>query len=105
MDRPPWLGNISDRFGIRVMLPGIVKKTMQVKPHWITLLEQLGFKARKAEILQEKLYVATAAEFFDAYAPDKENGLRQHMFIAKTREDLTEEEKKEEDKKQGDEEN
>ena len=43
---------------------------------WIVfLVETLGFKREKVDILVEKHYVNSVEEFLNAYAPDKENGL------------------------------
>ena len=55
------------------------------------------------DALVEAHYVNSAAEFLDAYAPDKENGLHQHKFLTKNEKitkpqaEMTEEEKKEYD--------
>lgn len=52
------------------------KAEVDTRPDWIKLLvDTLGFKPEKVKILAEKHYVSNEVEFFDAYAPDKENGL------------------------------
>lgn len=46
-------------------------------------METLGFKRAKVDYLEENLYVGSVEDFLSAYAPDKEGGLRQHMFVEK----------------------
>lgn len=51
-------------------------------PEWITfIVETLGFKRAKVDFLEENLCIASVEDFLDVYAPDKENGLRKHMFL------------------------
>ena len=85
-------------------LNSLAKLSIQVKPDWIKLVvNELGFRQEKVDALVEAHYVNSAAEFLDAYAPDKENGLHQHKFLTKNEKitkpqaEMTEEEKKEYD--------
>ena len=71
------------------------------QPDWQKLIvDVLGFRQEKVDALVETHYVQSAEEFFDAFAPDKENGLHQHKFMSKNEKitkplaEMTEEEKK-----------
>ena len=82
------------------LLQLVVKAPAQ--PDWIKLIvDELGFRQEKVDTLVETHYVQSAAEFLDAFAPDKENGLHQHKFMSKNDKttkpvaEMTEEEKKE----------
>ena len=47
------------------------------------IVDDLGFRQEKVDLLVETHYIRCCSEFFDALAPDKENGLHQHKFFPK----------------------
>ena len=54
------------------------------RPEWVKfLINKLDFRPEKVTYMQENHGVDSCEAFFDAYAPDKEDGLHNHEFKPK----------------------
>ena len=66
-------------------------------PDWVKfLINKLDFRLEKVRYMQENHGVDSCEAFFDAYAPESEDGLRNHEFNPKPKEIQEEKENDEE---------
>ena len=71
--------------GVRLQLVNQEDRVVEIddRPEWQKfLIEILDFRQRKVESLVQNHGVDSVETFLDAYAADREGGLRNHKFIA-----------------------